>query len=242
MNNVCFITPASDNREDEYQKMYASFKKFHPNIPMFRWNQKKINSYKDQNFFYRATPIMAKEMLEKYDTVIKIDTDSIVTGDLSQLWQGDFDVAVVNNSNPREHESYPYTLWDIHPLAYVNCGLVVMKSKAFVNQWLKLCFTGHFNNYQMREQDLLNIMVAYGDYKIKRMDEGDSFYGLASKGYWPDIKLVNNQLLLEKGAQWPDKDKFIKVIHFAGGNVPNKFNLHTKFQPDVVKYLEGLIK
>jgi len=239
-NKVCFFTPASSDREDEFVQMSNSLKKFHPDVPLFRWNDDKIKAYQDQHFFYRATPIIAKELFRDYDYVVKMDSDTIVTGDLSELWNGDFDVAVVNNSNPREFKAYNYQILDIHPYAYVNCGLVSMHSERFINHWLNLCFSEHFASYQMREQDLLNIMVHYGDYKVKKMDEGDSFYGLASKGYWSEIELKDDKLFLAKGEEgWPDKDKWIKAIHFAGGNIPNKMNLHTKFQPEIVKVLKG---
>ncbi len=240
-NKIAFYCPSDSNHEDEFQKMANSLKKFHPDIPLIRWNDEKIKAENDPNFFYRAGPIIARQ-LKEYDTLIKIDSDTIITGDLSELWEGEFDVAVVNNSNPVDHKNYPYQLWDIHPFAYVNAGLVVLKSKRFIEHWYNLCQSGHFQAYQMREQDLLNIMIHYGDYKVKRLDEGDSFYGLASKGFWPQIVLKDDKLFLPKGEDgWPDKDKWIKAIHFAGGNDPNKFNLAIKFQPEIVKKLEEYI-
>lgn len=240
---VAFYCPADSNHEDEFQKMSNSFKKFHPDVPLLRWGDEKIKSYSDQNFFYRAGPIIAKELIAEYDCVIKIDSDTVITGDLSDLWTGNFDVGIVNNSNPREFQSYPYQLWDIHPYAYANAGLVSLRSEKFITHWLQLCIGGHFMAYQMREQDLLNIMIHYGDYAVKRFDEGDSFYGLASKGYWAEIQLKEDgSLFLPKGEDgWPDKDKIIRAIHVAGGNVSNKFDFHTRFQPDVVKRLEELM-
>ena len=38
------------------------------------------------------------------------------------------------------------------------------------------------------------------------------------------------------------KDHEIKVIHFGGGNIPNKGNYRIRFQPEVVKRIEELIK
>lgn len=242
-NKVVFVCPADSAHNDEFIKMSNSLHHFHPDIPLIRWHDEKIKTYNDPSFFYRATPIIAKELHKDYEYIVKIDCDTVVTGDLSELWNGDFDVAVVNNSNPKENQTSPYQLWDIHPYAYVNAGLVSMRTDEFIEHWLKLCFSGHFNAYQMREQDLLNILVHYGNYIVKRMDEGDSFYGLASKGYWSQIHLLSDgKLFLPKGEDgWPDKDKFIKAIHVAGGNVPNKLDFHTRMQPDVVKRLEELM-
>ena len=38
------------------------------------------------------------------------------------------------------------------------------------------------------------------------------------------------------------EDHEIKIIHFGGGNIPNKGNFRIKFQPDVVGRIEWLIK
>ena len=163
----------------------------------------------------------------------KLDADTVITGNLDHIWEGEFDVAVVNNSNPREDKAYPVRLWNINPLAYVNCGFVVMKSKAFVDHWMGLCYSEHFNSYQFKEQDLLNIMVFYmsqlvsGQYKVRFLDKSDKWHGLISKGYWPNIEYkakwknnmnmsgakygtvkitqekVGDVLLLRKNEEWP---------------------------------------
>jgi hypothetical protein len=237
MKKTCFFTIADSNNLKYYEMLKASLKKFHPDIPLILIGDKEIAKYKDPMFFYRATPIVARELLKTYETVIKIDADSIVTGKLDEAIDGVFDVGVVNNSNPIEMVKYPVTVWDIH----VNCGFVVMKNKAFVDHWLNLCMGYHFNGYQMREQDLLNIIVFYGNYDVKFLDQGDSYWGLASKGFWQNIKLIGKDLVLPK-AQWPDKDKIIRIIHWAGGNTdPQKMNYRLYFQRDVQERLRELV-
>ena len=75
------------------------------------------------------------------------------------------------------------------------------------------------------------------------MDAGDSFYGLASKGYWPNITLKGKVLKLMKNEEWPkDRDKTIRVIHWAGGNRPNKMQFRLNFKPEVAERLEWLTK
>jgi hypothetical protein len=102
--------------------------------------------------------------------------------------------------------------------------------------------SAHFDKYQFREQDLLNILVFYGDYKVKFLDASDKFHGLASKGYWPMIKMKGDKLILPTNAEWPtDGDKEICVLHWAGGNMPNKMNYRLHFKPDVVKRLDYLV-
>lgn len=242
MGKVVAFCIADNNNLKYYEMMKNSLRKFYSEeeLPLILIDEAKIQTYRDPDFFYRATPIIAKELLEEYETVVKIDADSIITGKLN--FEGDYDVAVVNNSNPAEMKAYPYQLLNIHPLSYVNCGFVIMKSKEFVNFWYNFCYSILFPNFQMREQDLLNILIASNNYNVFRLDEGDSFYGLASKGYWTRIELRGDQLILPKGEQWPNKDKIIRVIHWAGGNTPDKMKIKLHFQPEVIKKLEALIE
>lgn len=243
-NKIVAFCVADKNNLKYYEMMLNSLRKFHSEeeLPVILIDEEKIAKYNDQMFFYRATPIVGLELLEKYETVLKLDADQIITGDISHAWEGNFDVAVVNNSNPREMKAYPVTVWDIHPLSYVNCGFVVMKSKPFLENWKTLCFSSHFNSYQMREQDLLNILVAYGNYKVRRLDEEGRYHGLASKGYWPDCVLKEGKLYLPQTEGWPPEgEKQIVCLHWAGGNSPDKMNYKLRFQPEVIRFLDKLV-
>lgn len=233
--------PCDDGNLKYFEMMKNSLRKFHSeeDLPLKRFDNLDNNPV----FWYRATPLIAKDLLRDYEVVLKLDADQIITGDLSHIWEGDFDVATVNNSNPREMKVYPVSVWDIHPLAYQNCGFVVMKSESFVNHWWKLCLSPHFQSYQMREQDLLNIIIFYGDYKVKRLDESNKWHGLVWKQYEPQVKLIDNKLILPKNNEWPqNEDKELVCWHVAGGNQPNKMNYRIRFQPDVVKFIDNLVK
>lgn len=235
----------ADSKNLPYFKMMeASFRKFHPTDELILFGEEDIKQTKDEHIFYRATPYFTRKLFEQgYTEVCKIDADSLITGNLDSIWDEEYDVAVVNNSNPREMRDYPVTVLNIHPLAYVNCGFVVMKSKEFVIFWDNFCHSNIFNGLQMREQDLLNILIFSNNYKVKRLDAGDSYYGLASKGYWPEIILDGENLVLKKNEEWPiESDKYIKVIHWAGGNTPDKMNYKIRFKEDVVKRLNELVK
>ena len=244
-NKIIAYTIADDNNLKYYEMLKNSWNKFHSDIELklIGGDELKTHLVNDPAFFYRATPIIARELLKEYDTVVKIDADSIITGDLSHVWRDDFDVAVVQNSNPKEIKTYPVGVWDINPMAYVNCGFVVMKSKSFVEHWYSLCMSSHFDTYQFKEQDLLNIMVFYCGYDVAFLDSGERWHGLASKGYWNKIVMEDNRLILPQNEDWPQSgDKEICVIHFAGGNDITKGIYRTRFQPDVVKYLDYLTK
>lgn len=243
-----YFTIADQNNLPYYEKLKNSLSKF-TSDPLIFIDEPKIKQLGDLHFFYRATPIIAKALLKDYDVVAKLDSDTIVTGNLDHIWEGDFDVAVVKNSNPREDKVYPVRLLDIHPLSYVNCGFVVMKSKSFVEHWLKLCMSDHFQNFQYREQDLLNIMIFYmgttfgGPYKVRFLDDSNKWHGLVWKGYEPLVQFKDNKLILPKSDEWPkDEDKELVAWHVAGGNALNKMNYRLKFQPEIVRYLDELTK
>jgi hypothetical protein len=238
------FTIADENNLQYLNAFNKSLRKFHTEeeLPLILIGPEQLKKITDPMKFYKMTPLIAKELLQQYETVIKFDVDQIVTGDLSGLWNGDFNVAVVQNSNPREVKTYPVGVWDINPMIYVNAGLVSMKSQEFVDHWFALCQSPHFDRYQFKEQDLLNILVYYGNYKIKFMDHGDSFYGLASKQYWVNVILRDDKLVLPQSTEWPtDQDKYIKVIHWAGGNQPGKMNYRLFFKPEVCQKIETLI-
>lgn len=246
----CFFSIADNNNLPYFEMMKASLFKFHPDIPLILIDQATIERFKDPHFFYRATPIVAKNLLRDYDVVCKLDADTIITGNLDHIFEGDYDVAVVQNSNPREDKAYPIRFLDVDPLEYVNCGFVVMKSKAFVDQWLSLCRSKHFLNYQYREQDLLNLMVSYmseevgGPYKVKFLDRSNKWHGLISKKYTPMTKLIDGKIILPKNEEHPtDEDKEIVAYHFSGGqNAPDKGKYRLVFPKEVADYIDTLVK
>ena len=244
-----YFTIADQNNLKYYELLKNSLSKFHPDIPLILIDEPKIKQLGDPHFFYRATPIIAKALFKDYDIITKIDADTIITGNLDHIWEGEFDVAVVKNSNPREDKVYPIRLLDIHPLSYVNNGLVVMKSKVFVEHWLKLCMSEHFLNFQYREQDMLNIMVFYmgeafgGPYKIRFLDDSNKWHGLISKQYAPLTKLVDGKIILPKNDEWPqDEDKQIVAYHWAGGNSPDKMKYKLIFPKEICDFIDNLVK
>jgi len=250
MGKRAFYTIA-DKQNLKYADMMAnSLKKFHPNDEVILFDEEQVKATGDPHFYYRATPALAKTLFSQgFDMICKLDADQVITGNLDHIWEGDFDVAVVNNSNPRENKVSPVNVWDIHPFAYVNCGFVVMKNTPFVKHWFDLCYSDHFQTYQFREQDLLNIMVFYmndklgGPYKVKFLDNSSKWHGLISKQYAPMTKLVDGKIILPKNDEWPqDEDKQIVAYHWAGGNSPDKMKYNLIFPKEVAKFIDGLVK
>lgn len=236
----------ADQNNMKYAKMMAkSFHHFHPDIEVKIYTEKDIG---DKINYYRQKPMFAKELIKDYDLVIGLDADQIITGDLSYMFDKEFDVAVVNNFCRSDIPEYGYIkVIDVPPDQYMNCGMVAMKSKKFVDHWWTLCNSYHFNNYQYREQDLLNIMVHYGIWNVLPLDrptnENNAWHGLLSKGEWLKMELKDDKLILPKAKDmYPECDKEIKVMHWAGGNMPNKLNYRTTCTEEVIKYLDSLVK
>jgi len=227
MNKRIFFTIADNNNLVHYEKLKNSLNKFHPDIELRLFDQKFVESLGDPKFYYRATPILAMKLFnEGYDQVCKLDADQIITGSLSDIWDGDYDASCVLND-----PTYPIACWDIHP--YFNCGLVVLKSKEFVLHWFRLCQSEHFDRYQMREQDLLNILASdYMNYKIRNLDEGINIYGESAKPLWHTTELKGNDLMIG--------DRKLCVIHLGGGQT--KPNIRTRFTEEVVNKIGELIK
>ena len=244
---VAFTIADSENMKYA-DMMTKSLRKFHTaeELPLVVIGPEELKTRLiDPFFFYRATPIIASELFDKgYETVIKIDSDSIICGDISASWTNkSVDASVVLNSNPREWKNFQYTIWDIPPFQYLNCGFVSMRNKAMVEHWRTLCMGPHFVPYQMKEQDLLNIICQYGDYLVNLLDSSNGLWGLSGKGYFQDMVVRKNKLWLDPQPDgYPRATCQVKIIHFAGGNEPNKCNYKIRFRPEVVKFIDKLVK
>ena len=235
MNKVIAVSIADTNNLKYFEMMKNSLRKFHSEqeLPLLLIGPDQLKGQPDPHLFYRFTPIIGNQLLnEGYDTVIKLDADQIITSDLNHIIKDkdEFDVGVVLND-------LPLRVWDIQ--TYYNCGLVVMRSKEFVKHWLDLCFSPHFDKYQFREQDILSIITSdYFRYKVKCYDLGERLNGLVAKPFWIKCYMENNKIMLDT----PQGKKQLSVIHFAGGHDLNKGNYRIRFQPEVVKYIDTLVK
>ena len=254
MGKTLFFTTAFNPQNIELARnMVNSFHKFHPNTEVKVFTQEDLPNFlpvPGYEWNFRITPLFAVRLLQEYDTVVRLDTDQIITGNLDHILEGDYDVAVVQNSNPRDYmlryrkTGQMLTAVDIPYLDYVNCGFVVIKNLKFAQHWFGLCNSKYFPFFQFREQDFLNILIHYFPYKTKFLDKSNKWHGLISKGFWPQIELKDDKLILPKNDEWPkDESKEIVCLHVAGGGSVSKFHdLNIRFKPEVINHLKGLIK
>jgi hypothetical protein len=133
---------------------------------------------------------------------------------------------------------------------YYNCGLVAMKNPDFIDNWLRLCYSKYFERVKYREQDFLNIMCHFGNWKVKCLDRYDpiynvsSWWGLVNKGETLKMIKTDEGIVLPKGRDnYPDRDILVKMYHVAGGSggVKDKFyNIRPLFTDEVMEYIDWL--
>lgn len=233
MKQAIFVPCDSSERNQKFLKQFTnSLRKFHPNIELRVFDNPNPN---DKDFWYRAKPVIASQLFDEgYEVVIGADCDQIILGSLSDVLDDseDYDVGVVLND-----PTYPIQVWDMtHPRIFNN-GLVVMKSKEFVDHWLRLCLSPHFYNYQYREQDLLCLLTSdYFNYKVKILD-GMKVYGEWAKPLWAQCYLKDDKVMLK----WREQEVQLCVWHSGGGNTPDKGNYRIRFSEEVIKYIDNLI-
>lgn len=231
-------------------KLRNNIRKFHSEeeLPFIIIDEEKINSYKDPAFFYRATPIIAAELIKEYELVIKMDADQIVFSPLNHIWEhDDYKVGTVLNINRVDPARFGFvTTSVIDPAEYYNCGLVAIKSERFIKHWLDLCYSKYFDRLQYREQDLLNIICHFGDYEVKCFDRYDqinnvsAWWGLVAKGETMKMVKYDKGVFLPRGQDgYPDRDTDIKVFHYAGGGNEIK-NYRIIFNEEIISYIDWL--
>lgn len=241
----CFLT-IYDQKNEPYAKiMKRSLQRFHPDIPLVEITEKELATcgIPKPHIFYIATPFFTQRVMNEYDEVIKIDADSIISHDLSHVWEMPFyDIGTVYNYSRSDVKTYgPVAVWDIAPQVYYNNGFVVMRSKEMVDHWLTLCQKPNIINYKMREQDLLNIICHYGNYRVQCLDESPYWHGLTARGEWNKCVMKDGNIVLPSTPdKYPRNDQIISVIHWAGGESQVKMNYKSYFTEDVSSYLDTL--
>jgi hypothetical protein len=242
---TCAFTIADEKNLPWAKSLEKSFKHFHPDIPFIIMGDQAINGtgIPRPHIFYVATPLFARGLFKDYEQIIKIDADSIITAPLEIIDSPeDFDVGVVFNWT-RDAISNTVKVWDVTPQGYFNNGFVVFRNKRLVDHIWKLCNEQYISNYPYREQDMLNIVCYYGNYKVKALDTGSSWYGLRSKSEWNKAIMRDGLMVIPKGKDlFPEQDKTIRCIHWAGGNVDTKMNYRVYFQQEVQNYIDEILK
>lgn len=248
-----------DEKNRPYAEMFKkSLRKFHSEeeLPLYEVQGEELEVYlkQDPNFFYRQKSIIAEKLIKEYELVIGMDCDQLVVGKLNYIWETkDYDVFTVINYNRADAQEYPLVGgWGIVPVEYFNCGLIAMRSEKFIKDWRAQCFTPQFDRMQYKEQDLLNAICYFGNYNVRCGDHGDgpanmhAWWGLLSKGEWSRAILKEDKIIIPKGlgdTPFPPEDTELKVLHWGGGTGSvEKMNYRTRFNEEIVEFLDKLVK
>src|SRR3990167_2179271 len=120
----CYWTVGDQANIDRfYSDLEKSLHHFHPDAELLLYHgEEYVKKLNDPNFYPKSKMIIVKELFDAgYDEVCSLDIDQIITGDLSDIWEGDYDVACVLND-----PAYPIAVWDITHPNYYNNGLNVI--------------------------------------------------------------------------------------------------------------------
>ena len=245
MKNV-FFTVADQQNMGYAKMMEKSLKYFHSEAELRIYSDEELfkTGMEKSKIFYLATPYFASKLFtEGYEVVIKIDADSLVLSDISELWSDkSYDVGTVLNWNRVDSHKYgEIGLLTISPQEYYNNGFVVMKNSKFVEEWLRLCNSIHFERMPFREQGFLNLLTHYFNFKVKLLDIGDSWWGLISKGEWLKAIVKDEKIIIPKSEdKFPNKDMWLRVIHWAGGVGESKMKYKINFNEEVSEFMNKI--
>ena len=232
-------------RGDEFVK---SFKYWHPDIDIVIFGDKEIKdmfTYNPGLNFYNCKAAFAKLLYNKYDLVVNVDADHIFLGPLTSILAGDYDVACPANYNVFSNadlqivstgENRSLLVSQTH---YFQGGLIASTSKAFWDAY-DYASRKHSANLFYKENDVLNLLLALCDYKVKYLDGGHFFefpefkeyYGCASLGREHKAYVENGQIMLY--------NKPIKAYHFARSGV-NKLHPRELFSKEVCDHIYNVI-
>ncbi len=210
-----------------------SFKRFHPDIPLvvFRqdmidqiFNEKKIN-------FYMAKPTFARLLTDKYNLVVNMDADTVVTGRMTEVFDKEYEVGAAWNYNAYENTSVENVTEEM----YVQAGLVGSRNPRFWEIWEEK--NKDAMQYKCQENDVLNL-VWYNDPEVSKMarviyDEKQDYYGCKSLGLEPEFEVYSDKL-------WVRGEQVLAYHHAKGAIFPKLSFEHMDFQANVARWLRQL--
>ena len=233
-------------RGDEFVK---SFHYFHPDIELKVFVEEEVKrefaAFPELNW-YNCKAWFAKLLYNDYDLVVNIDCDHLVLGELTSILAGDYDVACPANYNVFSNASLKVVSTGnnvselVSEYAYFQGGLIASTSKAFWDDY-DYASRKHSANLFYKENDVLNLLLALCDYKVKYLDGGNDFrainnfkeyYGCASLGRESEAYVENGQITL---GGCP-----MKAYHFARSGV-NKLHPRELFSKEVCDHIYNVI-
>jgi hypothetical protein len=205
--------------------MVNSFKHFHPDIDLVVFRQDMIDKvFKETGCnWLTAKPVFAKLLYDKYDKVVNIDADTVVTGRLEEVLKDNYDIGAAWNFNDYENAMFD----DITEEMYLQAGMVASTKKEFWDTWDKA--NKDAMKYPRKENDILNLVVYHQlpKLKLKIFDKRRDYYGCKSLGREPEFYIEDDKLMCRK--------QQVLAYHFARGGVFPKLDFPNMPLKDEVK-------
>lgn len=242
---TCFFTILEGNYSSciEYDLFEKSFKYFHPDIPLFVIGDDQIKRLKETTpglDLYKMKASAAKLFYDEYDLVVNIDADHFIFSRLDEILEGDYDVAAPSNNNNYENVSLSINSYRgnnyniVTEEKYIQAGLIASTSKDFWKTYEKASIQ-HADRMTCRDNDVLNLVIQFGNYDFKLLDGGwsptdpnrKSFYGCSSLA-------LENKCTLVNGVPCIDNIP-LKCYHVARGGAKPKFT--QLFTPEITNWL-----
>jgi len=187
-----------------------SLKYFHPEVEHDIVDSSATENIKQQLPWLQARWMIAPTCIHKTndcDMVVHLDGDSLITGELDELFESDADVVGVRNNNTLNQAgahrpiSIPMStggmdganISNIPFEQFLNGGLVGVQSKEFLQDWIRLNERVHQNVHftdavgtvrTYDEQDTLNLIFHGGKYTTQIVDQVGSGVSYGQSNAW----------------------------------------------------------
>jgi hypothetical protein len=239
MKKVCFTCVEDRLYYPEGTHIFInSFKRFHPDVDLVVFRQDtvdKLFSKKNINW-YQAKPYFAELLMDKYDLVVNMDADHVVTGRMTEVFDNvDYEVGAPWNFNDYENASFE----NITEEMYLQAGIVASTKKDFWLAWQKANDVAM--NYLRKENDILNLVVynQMPELKLKIFDKEKNYYGCKSLGREPLFYVEGDKLMCADPVT--RKGEQVLAYHFArGGQFPKLDFANMPFTDEVKRWLYDL--
>lgn len=228
---ACFFSIIDDRGFDKMggKELIQSAKYFHPEVTFIRIDGEQMAKTLKTVSTFNLIAHYGKFFSVQFDLVVHIGLDSLVLSKLDDLFVPDYDVGGVLNNNAFDLKVSILNAMD----NYINAHFIASWRPEFWWHWDKINLK-YAQSHQYVEQDILNVIFHYGNYRTKIFDETKDYWGVKSRGQWKNFVKKEDGIYLN--------DQKVKVFHYAGGDLPIKNNYEDMFDKDVANYVREITK
>lgn len=219
MKKVCFTAVDDKLYYPEGTHIFInSFKKFHPDIDLVVFRQDTVDKlFKEKGInWYQAKPYFAELLMDKYDLIVNMDADHVVTGRMTEIFDNvDYDVAMPWNFNDYENAAFE----NITEEMYLQAGMVASANSEFWFRWQEM--NEKAMEYLRKENDIVNLLI-YNEMpslKLKIVDKEKDYYGCKSLGREP-LFFIKDDKLMCRDPRTQESGQVLAYHYARGGQFP----------------------